>query len=181
MQAPRMGWAWSVQVLCDLWRVAPPRLLPGAHALDLPLRPSPRLRRVRFLLRILALACVVELLVQRHWLAAALIATASACRWSSAGPALRCLRLEADGRIFLTLADGRVAEAWLAPGGVRIGSHVVLVLRSFAGTRRLLFGPDNLGEMELAGLGRRLSGGTASAGSGLHSVTAHGSKLSVPP
>ena len=175
----RDAWAWFASTLHASWHEPPPRLHAAATALELPLRPSSRLRVALWLLRLLILVYVAQLALERHWLAASLVALLAVafrggrvCRW-------RCLRLETD-RLFLISSGGGMQPVCLGAGAMRLGSHLLLVLRSSDGGHCVLLGPDNLAAGQLAALMRRLPDGTAAALTALHSVAASGSKSASP-
>jgi hypothetical protein len=129
------------------------------------------------LLAIAALQAVI--LVHKGALASAMLVLAGAIGlgwglWQlqgRPGAMPRRLRLHSNGRASLFSGDA-VVEAILAPGSMRLGPFVLLVLRS-SGSRpvRLLLGPGILGAPELAALGRWLpraaGGGGTTGGSGV--------------
>jgi hypothetical protein len=168
-------------LLRNLWWLPQLQLRPVASRLELPLRPSPWLRNARWMLRAAILLYAVELLLGHHWLAALLVALSAASGlWRGSSSQLRGLLLAADGRLFLSVHCGGTEEVWLRPESLRIGAHLLLVLRGRHRTCRLLLGPDNLAADELAALKRRLPP-EASRPTGVHSVAAPGSKSSDPP
>jgi hypothetical protein len=175
------SWAACARVWRDLWRESPACLLPATAPLELPLRPSTRLRALRKLLGLLILTYVLELLLEGHWLAVSLVMLAAVAMHSDGRSRWRCLRLEMDGRLYLIGPDGTAEQAWLKACGLHLGPHLLLVLHSCSGTHRALLGPDNLAAGQLAALRRRLPGGTAGAVTALHSVAAPGSKSTTPP
>jgi hypothetical protein len=165
--------------LRGLWAAAPPQPCSATQVLLLPLRPSPRWRAALRLLRWLAVAHAVELLLTRHWLPALLVAMLAAfCLTGGRSPRGRYLRLE-PGRMCLVHPGGVLEEVRLGSGSMRLGAHLLLVLHGGNGIDRLLLGPDNLAPGELAALNRRLPGGMAST-TALHSAAATGSKSSQP-
>jgi hypothetical protein len=177
MQALVVGRSRCVAALLGLWRESPARCVAAVTALEVPLRPSRRVRQIRWLLLSLVLVYVIQLLLGRHWLVAPLVAllAAAAClrhghgEWSH-------LRMEPDGRLLLCTGAGRVQQVWLAANGLRLGAHVLLVLRGGSGCWRVCLGPDNVGPDALAALKQRLPGGTEAPVTALHSVPAQGSK-----
>jgi hypothetical protein len=178
---PRQAWgngrAWCARAVSGLWHNPPAGVHPAASRLELPLRAAPRRRTALWLLRLLILAYALELLLLRHWLVALLVAgLAVACLPGHRASGLRCLWLEGDGRLFLIRETGGVEQVWLGSAALRLGPYLLLVLHGVTGSRHLLLGPDNLAAAELAALGRRLAGGTASPATALHSVAAPGSK-----
>jgi hypothetical protein len=173
-------WVWCANALGNCWREPQSCPHPATTALELSLRPSPRLRGVLWLLRLLILAYAGELVLAQHGTAASLVLMlAVAGLWRARAPRGRGLRLEADGRLFLRLDDDSTRQVWLAGSGLRLGSHLLLVLRSGKSCHRVLLGPDNLAAGELAALQRRLPITAAAGATALHSVAAPGSKSSV--
>ena len=165
-----------------LWREPALQLRTASESLELPLLPSPRLRSARRLLLSLIGLYVLELLWTGHWLAALLTVLAATTfrhrRASVADPC--CLVLAADGRLFLRRTTGLDEEVRLSPASLRLGLHLLLVLRGKRSTIRLLLGPDNLAPVLLAALKRRLPSGTVVLATALHSVAAQGSKAQQP-
>jgi len=170
-----------IQGILD-WRQRPVLLPAAAGPLEIPLQPSVRLRRFRWLLLALIGCHVAALLVERHWavaavtgLCGAIIALAAQAR----GPVRLLVR--ADGRCFLFGPAGDCEEATLQSGSMFLGSHVLLVWSGAAGGYRMVLGPDNLAGGQLAALRRRLSRAAAGSGTALHSVAAQGSKSPNSP
>jgi hypothetical protein len=143
-----------------------------------------RVLRRLFLFAILLYA--VELLLNRHWFAAPLAMLASSAFGHrrafaiATGGSADCLVVAPDGRLFLKSRAGGIEEVWLRPASLRLGPHLLLVLRSSGPDVRLLLGPDNLPAPLLAALNRRLLAGTVASGTALHWVTASGSKTQPP-
>jgi hypothetical protein len=132
--------------------------------LEIRIRPS---RKAACIGVVFLLSCCLQVLRLLHdeaVLSAAMAGVGSAAiawglwlqlRWVVGPP--RELRLYPDGRV--EFASGRaVREAWIAPCSLRLGDHVVLVLRS-AGkpSLRLLLGPGILSAADCAALGRWLA------------------------
>lgn len=169
MQAYR---AWLVQQLCRvprLWREAVPVPAAAAGSLDIALRPSPLAHRALRVLLVAQLLYSVELLLLQHVQVAGMVLALAAVlvlgqrrAARAAASAPRRLLLLADGRLCLLLAGGAVEPATLLPSSLRLGSWLLLVLRSGPRTHRLLIGPDTLDAAPLACLRRRL--GAAAAG-----------------
>lgn len=103
------------------------------------------------------LAYLLELVLQRHLLAASMVALLAVTGlWPTRADPWRCLRVEADGQLLLIAAGGRSVQVSPGPGGLRLGPYLLLVLRSDTGSHRILLGPDNVAAGELAALKRRL-------------------------
>lgn len=82
----------------------------------------------------------------------------------------RRLLLAADGRFHVMTVGGGVDPVHLDPAGIRLGRHLLLLLRG-GGRYRLLLGPDNVEPAVLAALGRRLAGAVAPAATAIHSAS----------
>jgi hypothetical protein len=169
-----------------LFHDGPLQLRVAPEALELALRPSPRLRLARRALAIAVLLYLLELLLTGHRIAALAIALLVACSswpWMArvgTSPAMpQRLVLATDGRLFLEHRGGSLEEVRLRPESLRLGSHVLLVLTGAGRTIRLLLGPDNLAPAQLAALQRRLPAGSAPPATALHSPAA--SRRSDPP
>lgn len=175
--------------LRGLWWAPSPRLRPAPETLELPLQPSPRLRKARALLLSSIFLYGLELLLTGHWLAlAATVGVAAVgfgpwCRLPRSGrPEPRHLVLAASGRLILTYPGDREEDVCLSARSLRLGSHLLLVLEGAGRTHRLLLGPDNLAPAELAALRRRLPAGpVAAAATALNSVAAPDSNPAHEP
>jgi hypothetical protein len=77
----------------------------------------------------------------------------------------RKMRLYPDGRA-LFFAEGNIEETWLAPGSLRLGTHVLLVFRRPGRRLRLLLGPGIVSADAYAALGRWLQRAPRGEGSG---------------
>ncbi len=175
----------SMRFLRKLWFLPPLQLRAVSEALELPLRPSPRLRRARRLLDFAILLYALELLATGHLVAAAgivmVLGGLRSGRWILHRPDQpRSLVLAADGSFSLGYAGGRTAAVSLQSESLALGSHLLLVLRGPAHATCRLLGPDNLAPRDLAALKRRLPP-RGSSYSGVHSITAPGSKSSDRP
>ncbi len=164
-----------------LW-FAPPLQLRAAEALlELPLRPAPRLRVARRVLLLLILGYALELTLTGHR-AMMLLALLAATGF---GPVPRVFRADRkipdhllllpDGRLWISYS-GAVEEVTLQPESMRLGPHLLLVLRDGRHSLRLLLGPDNLAAADLAALRRRLPSGPVAPATALHSPPASGSQ-----
>ncbi len=156
-------------MLLRLWRCPPPQACPAPADLELPLLPSPRLRIAIRMMLLMSLLYALELWLSGHRLAApAMLLLAASCarrrRPTSDGP--RTLVLATDGRLFLRHGQA-MEQVQLAPASLRLGSHLLLVLRAGRRTVRGLLGPDNLPPELLAACQRRLPR-SASTGTALH-------------
>jgi hypothetical protein len=91
-------------------------------------------------------------------LVVALTASAVLWRWLWPGRSgsIRQLQVKPDGSTFLWTADGRGFVATLMPGSVRLGPHLLLVLRAGDNCHWLLLEPENVDPVSLAALRRRL-------------------------
>lgn len=157
-------------LLIRLWRRPRPRLRAAPELLALPLLPSPRLRIAARLFLAVILLYATELAVTGHPVAASwalLLAAAVAARRTREADKPQCLVLAADGRLFLRWRQQRMDEVQLRPASLRLGAHILLVLRGPRRTYRLLLGPDNLPPHLLAAFRRRLPE-TGDAGTALH-------------
>lgn len=132
----------------------------------MPLLPSPRLRRLQWLLIGLSVVHGAELVRHGHPLAGAGTLAAAGMAlwlWRDGGQGRpgqpRRLVVTADGRLFLHLHGGAVEQADLAPSSLRLGRHLLLVLHCGKYRYRLLLGPDNLDGPDLSALQRRLPRG----------------------
>ena len=175
-------WKYCVATLRALWLHQSLQLRPAPEALTVPLRPSPRLRVARRLFLCMTVLYVSELLLRHHWLAApgvALLLLLGAHPGRIRHP--RCLQLDREGSLWLQWHSGRWEQLRLHPASLRLGAHVLLVLRGSSGVQRVLLGPDNLAPDALAALQRRLRPGSIGRASGLHSVAAPGSQSSNLP
>ncbi|MET0282239.1 MAG: hypothetical protein ABW278_14105 [Steroidobacteraceae bacterium] len=132
----------------------------------MPLRPSPRWRLARRVLGLATLCYLAELLLGHHYVVAAATTVLAALllwrahcteRWQSTPP--RRLVWAADGRMFLVTPGAPPQEASVDPASLRLGSHLLLVLRCGGRRQRWLLGPDNLAAAALATLLRRLPAG----------------------
>lgn len=102
---------------------------------------------------------VLELVLEGHLVGAVLAVVLVVFGvWPGRAEPWRRLRVEPDGQLLLISQGGESLEVRLGPGGVRLGQHLLLVLRSGRGLHRLLLGPDNLTAGQLAALKRRLPG-----------------------
>lgn len=123
-----------------------------------------------------------ELALRHHLVAAAVVAViAGIGHWPARRNQPRCLRFERDGSLRLQWHAGSWEQMWLSATSLRLGEHVLLVLRGSTRVQRLLLGPDNLARHELAALRRRLRAGPTSGASALHSVAAPGSHSTELP
>lgn len=158
------GWLVArLRKLPALWRENPPGLPEATHGLQIPLRPSPAVRRGRWLIHALMGIYLVQLLLLDHFVVGAMVALlAAASGWQCRGrnspvTTAQRLLLSADGRVHLLEAGGRVVAAVLHPSSMRLGPWLLLVLQVETGTRRLLLGPDNVAPGQLAALRRRVA------------------------
>jgi hypothetical protein len=76
--------------------------------------------------------------------------------WPARSAWIRQLQVKPDGSACLLTADGRACEARLMPGSMRLGTHLLLVLRAGDNCHWLLLGPENVEPAGLAALRRRL-------------------------
>jgi hypothetical protein len=169
-------------LLLQLWRPPPLRPCPAPEILELHLLPSSRLRVAVRLFLLMILLHALELWLTGHWLAAPLVLLAAAgyvVRKKPAGHDPCWLVLDRDGQMFLRSRRGSLEPVQLGAASLRLGSHLLLILRGSHRTIRLLLGPDNLAPDLLAAFKRRLPG-TSPAGTALHSVPATGSKPRSP-
>lgn len=155
-------------LLMKLWWRPPPQACPAPDALELPLLPSSRLRMAGRACLLVVVLYALELWLTGHRLAApaVLLAAAAGARRRSAGSDHGHLVLLADGRLFLRRGQA-MEEVRLAPASLRLGPHLLLVLRGERRTVRVLLGPDNLPPDLLAACQRRLPR-SAPAGTALH-------------
>lgn len=156
--------------LIRLWRRPAPRLRAAAEVLELPLLPSSRLRIATGVFLATILLHAVELMLMSQPVAAPLvllIATGMRARRTGQQESPRCLVLAADGRLFLCWREQHMEEVQPGPASLRLGPHLLLVLRGHGRTFRLLLGPDNLPPHLLAAFKRRLPE-TGDAGTALH-------------
>jgi hypothetical protein len=157
--------------LIRLWRRPSPRPRAAPEVLELPLLPSARLRIATRVLLAAILLYAVELMLMGHRVAAPLVLLIMAgitARGDIRQPeSPRCLVLAADGRLFLCGRERGTAEVQLGSASLRLGPHLLLVLRGHSRTFRLLLGPDNLPPHLLAAFKRRLPE-TGDAGTALH-------------
>jgi hypothetical protein len=176
----------KVSEICGgVWREQPG---PGWEQLTFPLRSSQRLRIAALATGAGSLAYAMELVLKGHWfVAAGLLVSAGLTVWrvratrarnSSLPVQLTCA---SDGQLSLVLASGDIESVTLQPRSVRLGSHLLLILRGPKRTHCLLLGPDNLAPSELAALKRRLPTATAVPGTALHSLAASRGRSADPP
>jgi hypothetical protein len=155
--AVRDAWIWCAGSWRTAWFEPSACLHPAATVLHLPLRPSPRLHRARWWLVSAILAYALQLVLERQFPMAAVVALLAifGLRPVRAGT-WRHLRVDMDGRLFLITESGGCLQASPGSGGLRLGQHVLLVLRTDRGTSCMLLGPDNVAPAVLAALKRRL-------------------------
>lgn len=155
-------------LLLRLWRRPALQACSAPADLELPLRPSPRLRLAHRVLLVMMTLYALELWLGGHSLAApAMLLLAAGCalrRRPANGPGT--LVLATDGRLFLRLGSA-TEQVHLSAASLRLGSHLLLVLRAGQRTVRVLLGPDNLSPELLAACQRRLPR-SASTGTALH-------------
>ena len=159
----RHCWQLCRHWLDDATRPAPAGIRPGPR-LELTLRPASRARWCGGLFLLLALVHAAGLWRQGNQplalgtLVAVLFASAVLWHWlwPSQSRSFRQLQLEPDGSTFLLTADGRRQAVTLIPGSLRLGQHLLLVLRAGDCCHRLLLGPGNTDPDRLAALRRRL-------------------------
>jgi hypothetical protein len=170
------------------WRDSPLQLRPAPERLELPLRPSPRLRGAALTSLLALLAYTLQLAVHGHLVAAAvmlLFTGAATWQWrlrsSQDGGSLRQLLCAGDGNLSLVFANHAVEAVSLSPSSLRLGRHLLLVLQGPTRVHRLLLGPDNLAPSELAALNRRLPTATVVPGTALHSLAAHRGRSAGQP
>lgn len=151
---------------CRQWRE--PWLMARAsrEGLDIPLLPSPLLRRCsRWLLLALLVHVAVLVWTQHPWSAlftTAVAASAWLRRQPGRPPAVaRQLLLNADGRIHLLMSSGDLQAVQVHPSSMRLGSWMLLRLVTPRGRQSVLLGPDNVEPAVLAALRRRLTSGAA--------------------
>jgi hypothetical protein len=175
------------EVWPEEWGEPSLHLRPAPERLELPLRPSPRLRIAARALAVALLAHTVELGLRGHPLAAlAMLSFTGVAIWrwravhalDSSAP--RHLVCDSDGRLSLVLASGNIEVVSLQPASLRLGRHLLLVLQGTDRRHRLWFGPDNLAASELAALNRRLPTATVVPGTAIHSVAAHRGRPADP-
>lgn len=170
-----------------LWREPPLPIRPAAEGLDLPLRPSPRLRRALRIALILVAMYAAELALRGHWIAAVIVSASGAgaawvLRRHASSRTRRPLRLvlTAEGQAFLVPARGLPEPVALQPESARLGRHLLLVLRSNMRRQRVVLGPDNLDARLLAALHRRLPPAVVGEATALHSALPTGSRPPKP-
>jgi hypothetical protein len=119
-------------------------------------------------LLLLLLLHALELALSGQRFAAFTVLSVAGCAMlrRPAGNGSGTLVLARDGRLFLRHGQ-TLQQVHLSPASLRLGSHLLLVLRSGQCTVRVLLGPDNLPPELLAACQRRLPR-SASAGTALH-------------
>jgi hypothetical protein len=157
-------------LLMRLWRRPSLRLCSASETLELPLLRSRRLRLATRVFMAAVLLHALELALMEHLVAAPsalLLAAGIAARRTRPGESPHCLVLAADGRLFLCWREREMEQVQLLPASLRLGSHLLLILRGNRRTFRVLLGPDNLSAHLLAAFKRRLPG-PGHAGTALH-------------
>ncbi len=144
--------------LRKLWQLPPLAPCPAPETLELPLLPSSRLRVAGRLLLVLVVLYALELWLTGHPCAALLILLIAGASAIRRNPRDRpcCLVLKEDGRLFLHGLRGAADEMQLRRTSLRLGAHLLLVLRGNRRTVRLLLGP---GQPAAAPAGCPASGG----------------------
>lgn len=150
------------EAACRQWREPWPVARASRQGLDIPLLPSPLVRRCSWLLLlVLLLHAFVLVWTQHPW--SALFATGVAVsawlgRRVGCPPdvALRLL-VNADGRLQLLMASETLQDVQVHPASMRLGPWMLLRLRMPRAGLTVLLGPDNVEPAVLAALRRRLA------------------------
>ncbi len=172
---------YLASALHGLWCAPPLQLRPVDATLELPLRPSRRLRAARWLLLLLILLYSLELLLTGHRMVMLLALLASGGLW----PLPRrfcahrkkpdCLLLPGEG-LQLRYPDGELHPPTCSPKACASDPHLLLVLRTEGHALRLLLGPDNLEPRNSRPCCAGYQPDRPVAGTALHSAAAAGSK-----
>lgn len=151
---------------CRQWRE--PWLMARAsrQGLNIPLLPSPLVRRFARCLLLALLAHVVVLVWTQHPWSALFTTAVAVSAWLGRQPlrppgAGRRLLLTADGHLQLLMSSGELQAVHVHPSSMRLGSWVLLRLVTPRGRQSVLLGPDNTEPAALAALRRRLTSGAA--------------------
>jgi hypothetical protein len=127
-------------------------------AIEIPLLPSPRLRRAQLGMLALLFMHAIHLLASGHPVVACAVGAATAAgswRPRRRESAAQVLKLSADGAF--SICDGNCETPVAAmPASRRLGMHLLLVLRAPHAIHRVLLGPDNVPAARLAALLRCL-------------------------
>lgn len=150
------------EAACRQWREPWPAARPSREGLEIPLLPSPLVRRSsRILLVALLLHAAVLFWTQHPWSAlVAAVMAGSAWLWLRFGrppDVAQRLLVAADGRFHLLVASGQVQAVHVHPASMRLGSWVLLRLSAPRMRLTVLLGPDNVEPAVLTALRRRLA------------------------
>lgn len=160
----RAAWNRSLKLLAGWW--IEPRPLPRAakHGLELPLLPSPLVRRAGRFFLVAQLLFAIELAWSGHWVTAASVSVVMVGGWwisrgmgSRPGWQLRRLMLAADGRLHGLAANGEVISLNLHASSMSLGRWLLLRVTGKGHSQFLVLGPDNVELPALAELRRRMA------------------------
>jgi len=150
------------EAACRQWREQWPVARASRRGLDIPLLPSPLVRRCSWLLLLVVLLHVFVLVWTQHPWAALFTAGVAVSAWLGRrvgrppDVALRLL-VNADGRLQLLMASGTLQDVQVHPASMRLGPWMLLRLRMPRARLTVLLGPDNVEPAALAALRRRLT------------------------